>query len=406
MNLESALHKAGLGCVALANMLSLAAASLAQSAPEPRVARVQLQFKSGDQVVDVIEPGDLLTVLDEDEQSYSVVTYQGRRGRVNKANAVKLAEAVEIYDQLIRATPQQGRLYTQRAMAWWGRRDQQRALADFDRAIQLGYRAAHAFTSRGMFHAAVGNIDEALSDFGQAIESDPADEVPHINRAAVYMLQNEFERAIADYDAAVGLNPDKAGNYQQRAAARKLNGQLDEALDDYNRALELDPKHIASLMGRGYVYYQQQKHAGAVADYTAAIGLAPNSAMAYNNRGFNRHLLGDARGALADYDRALELAPNYGMCHQNKAWLLATTSDSALRDGAAAVKSALRACDISQYKDLDDLRALAASYAAAGQFDLAIGWQEKVVAHAADDDKPEEARVLDQFKDKKPLGDR
>jgi len=388
-------------CVCLC-MLSSTLSSIAQDPGEPRVARVQLQLKSGDDVIDVIEQGDLLTVLGEQEQGYTVLTYQGRRGQVDKANTVELAESVQIYDQLVRATPQEGRLYTQRAMAWWARGDQKRALADFDRAIQLGYKASHAYTSRGTFQAAVGHIDEAIEDFGRAITIDPSDEVPYINRAGVFMTQDKTDLALKDYDAAVRLNPKKAGNYQQRAGAHKMKGNFDAAIADFNKALELDPKHVPALLGRGYVLYSQKRYSDAVADYSAAITLAPKSATAYNNRGFNRQLLGDEKDALGDYEQALKLAPDYALCYQNKAWLLATSSDASLRNGAAAVQAALRACELNQYKELGDLRALAASYAEAGQFELAIGWQEKVVELSPADEKQAEQKILEQYKNKHP----
>src|SRR5262245_28302711 len=157
-------------------MLILAGVAAAQD-NEPRVARVQMQLKFGDDIVDIIEPGELLTIVGEQQQSYVILTHPGRRGLVEKVNAVKLAEAVEIYDDLIKQSPMEGRLYTQRAAAWWARGERKRALADFDQAIQLGYVEPHAFTSRGMFHTAVGNLDAALQDFGQAIQKNPQDEV-------------------------------------------------------------------------------------------------------------------------------------------------------------------------------------------------------------------------------------
>jgi len=388
-------------CV-LSCVFALALPCQGQEPGEPRVARMQLQLRSGNEVVDVIEQGDLLTVLGEQDQGYTVLTYQGRRGLVAKSNTVKLAEAVEIYDQLLKANPHEGRLYTQRAMAWWSRGNQRRALADFDRAIELGYTASHAFTSRGMFHAAVGDIDAALTDFGRAIEIDPRDEVPYINRAAIHMSQGKYDQALSDYAVAVRLNPTRAGNYQQRAGAYMLNGKLEAALADYSHALELDPKHIAALMGRGYVFYEQQEYAQAVTDYSAAIALAPNSATAYNNRGFNRQLLGDSRSALTDYNRAIELQKDYALCYQNKAWLLATSPDDSLRDGVAALQAALRACELNRFKDLGDLRVLAASYAEAGRFELAIGWQEKIIELSPAGDKQEEKRILEQYKNKQP----
>src|SRR5581483_2723225 len=168
--------------------LAFLAAAAAQEL-EPRVARVQMQLKFGDDTVDIIEPGELLTVVGEQDKGFVIMTHAGRRGLVEKVNAVRLAEAVEVYDELIKANPREGRLYTQRASSWWARGERQKALADFDQAIQLGYAEPHAFTSRGMFHTAVGNLEAALKDFGQAIEKNPKDEVPYINRAAVYLSQ-------------------------------------------------------------------------------------------------------------------------------------------------------------------------------------------------------------------------
>jgi tetratricopeptide (TPR) repeat protein len=369
---------------------------------EPRVARVQMQLKFEDDVIDIIEPGELLSVVGEQEKGFVILTHPGRRGLVEKVNAVKLSEAVEIYDELIKANPEEGRLFTQRAAAWWARGERQRALADFDEAIRLGYAEAHAFTSRGLFHTAMGNMDAALKDFGQAIEKDAKDEVPYINRAAVHMAQSKIDLAIADYAKAIELNPKKADNYQQRAVAYKLKGDLDSALGDFNKALELNPKHVPSLMGRGYIWYQQEKHEQAIADFGAVIALDPASAAAYNNRGFNLQRLGDGKAALADYHRATELAPEYALAYQNMAWLLATTPDDSVRNGSEAIKAALVACELNKYKNPADMKALAAAYAETAQFELAIGWQEKAIQVSATAEKPLEEKVLEQYRDKLP----
>src|SRR5262249_29092338 len=109
-----------------------------------------------------------------------------------------------------------------------------------------------------------------------------------------------------------------------------------------------------------------------------------------------------AKAAIADYDRALELSPEYALCYQNKAWLLATTPDDGVRNGPAAVKAALIACELNKYQNSADMRALAAAYAESGQFELAIGWQEKVLNLSSAEEKPTEEKVLEQYKEKQP----
>ena len=123
-------------------LLLLSASSLAQTITEPVVARLQMQLQEKGETVDVIEKGDLLTVVQERDDAYIIVTYNGQRGLVGKVNALQLAEAVEIYDELIEESPAEGRYFTLRASAWWARGKEQEALAaayaesgDFEKAI-------------------------------------------------------------------------------------------------------------------------------------------------------------------------------------------------------------------------------------------------------------------------------
>ncbi len=382
--------------------IDAAAAPAAKAFREPVVARTQMRFAVGDKEIDRIDKGDLLTVLDERPKEYLVSTFRGTRGLVEKTDVVKLAEAVEIYSELIEAKPEEGRLYTLRASAWWARGDEKRALADFDKAIEAGFRAPHAYSSRGLFHAALGNHEKAVADFTQAIELGAEDATPYINRAAVYMTRQEFDLAVKDYTQAINIQPENAGLHQQRAVAWKLSGKLDDAAADFSRAIELEPKSVEALMGRGFVWFQRGEYQKAIDDFSAALELDPKLAPAYNNRGYNRQLLGDHKSALADYRQAILLAPEYSLAHQNLAWLLAASSDAELRDGRQAVEAATKACQLSDYQDPGAIKALAAALAEAGQYDKAIGWQEKVVEAVAEDRKPFERKVLKGFQAGQP----
>ena len=374
-------------------------------AGEPVVARVQMQLKKEDEILDVIQKGDLLTVIAEREKSYSILTYNGHRGAVAKVNALRLAEAVEIYTDLIEEDPTEGRLYILRAPAWWARGNEEEALADYDKAIELGYNEAHAYSSRGLFHASLGNLDKAIADYTTAIEKGEGDddETALINRAAVYMTQGKHQQAIDDYTAAIELDPKKASSYQQRAVAWKLSGELPRAIEDFTKSLEIAPQNIPALMGRGFVWYQLEKSERAVADFSKVIELDPKNAEAYNNRGYNRQLLGEYEVALADYDKAIELSPEHRLAYQNKAWLLSGADDESIRDGKAAITAAAAACKLSQFKDLGDVKALAAALAEDGQFDKAIGWQEQVVKQLSGEAKEFEMKMLEKYRDRKPF---
>jgi tetratricopeptide (TPR) repeat protein len=374
----------------------------AQEFAGPVVARVEMKLTSGEDTVDVIEKGDLLTVTQERKDSYVIVTHSGQRGAVAKVNAVKLPESVGIYDDLIEKSPEEGRYYTLRASAHWALGQAEKAVADFDKAIELGYDEAHAYTSRGLFHAEAGNFEKAIADYTTALKKAPEDIAPLINRAAVHMSQGNHEKAIEDYTTALKAKPDNLTLLQQRGIAWKAAGKANEAIADFDAIVKKDEKNVAALMARGFLFYQLGKHADAVADFSRVIEINPEAAGALNNRGYNRFMIGEYKGALEDYDAAIKLVPTYGLAHQNRAWLLATVKDESLRNAEEAVKSGEAACKLSNYQVLGDLSAYAAALAAAGKFEEAIGWQEKAVELAPANLKEFSKKMLKRYQDKLP----
>jgi len=385
-------------------LLAAAAATMAfpavapgQQSIDPVVAKSQMRFAVGEEVIDQIDRGDLLTVLEDRDTELLVLTFRGKRGLVSKSAVVSLAGAVYIYDELIKKQPEESRLYTLRASAWWARGDEQKALADYDKAIELGLETTHAYVSRGLFHASLGNYDEAVADYTKAIGLDPTDASMLTNRAAVYMSQQKYQLAADDYTAAIKLQPQRASHYEQRALAWKVLGDFEQALADYRKATELNPQFVAAYMGCGFLHFRRGQHAKAVEDFSRAIEHAPDLAQAYNNRGYNRQMLGQFADALADYEEAIKLNPDYALAYQNKAWLLAASSDDALRNGKQAIAAATTACDLTGYEHLGAVKALAAAFAEDGQFAKAVGWQEKVVEAVSEEYRESEREVLERY---------
>ncbi len=58
-----------------------------------------------------------------------------------------------------------------------------------------------------------GELDRAISEYDQAIQLDPNLAAAYIERGFAYIDKGEFNRAISDFDQAIQLNPDDAKAY-------------------------------------------------------------------------------------------------------------------------------------------------------------------------------------------------
>ena len=100
-------------------------------------------------------------------------------------------------------------------------------------------------------------------------------------------------------------------------------------------------------------------------------------------RAFERR--GEFAKAIAEYVEATRLAPDLAAAWNGLAWTRATAPVAAVRDGAAAVIAARKACELTGWKNVGHIDTLAAAHAEAGEFDSAVEFQRKSLDLLAED---------------------
>ncbi|MFB7076460.1 tetratricopeptide repeat protein, partial [Streptomyces sp. NPDC056308] len=130
----------------------------------------------------------------------------------------------------------------------------EQAIADYDRAIELGLEGDLAHHGRGLVHLAVHQYRDALADFIRAVEADPADPANLAQRAWTHKLLGEDEEAVGDYDRVLALEPDHVFARAMRGTVRRTLGQYDEAIADFDQAFAIDPNYVYALTSRGLAH--------------------------------------------------------------------------------------------------------------------------------------------------------
>lgn len=163
------------------------------------------------------------------------------------------------------------------------------------------------FYMRGLAQQELGNDDSALADFGKSIQLNPRWWISYYSRGKAYAARRDHDRAIADFDKLIQLDPQKKDGYYLRANAYFHKRDHDRAIADLDRVIKVKPQNADPYVYRGDSYSSKGDYGRAVADYSEAIRLEPASAPAYQNRAKAYEKLGEGAKAQADRGKAAEL---------------------------------------------------------------------------------------------------
>jgi tetratricopeptide (TPR) repeat protein len=166
---------------------------------------------------------------------------------------------------------------------------------------------AVAYANRGNAFLRRGDNDRAIADYGRAIRLDPRLVDAYRNRGAAHFNQGAYDKALPDYEAAIRLDPREAGGYADRCSVRAIAGQPEEAKPDCDRAVDLDSQHVEARAWRTLVHLQLGKLADAEADITGIVGDNPDDPGLRYLWAMVLEAKGDKIGAEAQFQAAREL---------------------------------------------------------------------------------------------------
>jgi len=200
----------------------------------------------------------------------------------------------------------------------------QRALQDYDRAIELDPNYAKAYHNRGIAYDELGEYQRALQDYGCAIELDPNYAKAYHNRGDAYSELGEYQRALQDYDRAIELDPNYAISYYNRGDAYLRLKNTPQARDDYRHSYGLDSSDATAAWMSEWAGMSRQRPGMETAAHLEAITAIDSQLyVAYICRGVAAGLRGKVKEGLEEVEKAIPLDPGEWDAYFWKGMLLA-----------------------------------------------------------------------------------
>ncbi len=272
-------------------------------------------------------------------------------------------------------------------------------------ALRLKPEFVEAWFNLGILHGKQGRTEEANQDYATALRLKPNQADAHLTFGASLAEQKKFDEAIAEFNAALRLAPDNADAHFNLGFALQNKGDLSEAAKHFAEACRLRPDDVEARNALGFALLCQGKMSEAAPQFEQVLRARPDAKANYYLA-----LALDAQGktlaALTNYQQALRLAPTAALYMNDLAWLLATSANSAARNGAEAVRLAEEANRIAGGKEPRFMGTLDAAYAETGRFDEAIATAAKARELALAARQPDIAQAaeqrLAQYRQQKP----
>jgi Tfp pilus assembly protein PilF len=258
------------------------------------------------------------------------------------------------------------------------------AMEHYRKAIQINPNYCESLNNLGLALAAKGQFDEAIENYCKAIQIDPNHFEYYCNLGLALAAKGRFDEAIENFRKAIQINPNIPGVLNNLGNTLADKGQFDEAIENYRKAIQINPNYAEALDNLGILLTAKGQFDEAIENFHQAIQVNSNRPETFFHLGMTLDQLGRTREAVAQYREALRLNPNLAEALNDLAWVLATSPDDGLRDGAEAVGLAERACELTHYGEPLFIATLAAAYAEAGRFPEAVATAEKAEQLATD----------------------
>lgn len=198
------------------------------------------------------------------------------------------------------------------------RNDNDSAINDLDRAVELEPTYGGNYQVRGRIQLALGNKSAAIDDLTKAISLRPKQYEPRFRRGTAYLKCGMYTESIADFTSALKLNRNSSA-FVDRGIDYLMLNKHELAQADFKSAIQCNPQNSYAYSNCGLDYLHQNKYDDALKNFERAIALSPKDAHAHFCRAITLKRLQRNQESLAELNTAIALNPSDADAYRERA---------------------------------------------------------------------------------------
>lgn len=219
------------------------------------------------------------------------------------------AEALRVYQEIIRQRPSMPLGYLHAAFLEWELGRPQDAIATLRKALANGAGTTEVRSQIGIYLAESGAAEAAIPLLAEATRG-PSPEVDALNSYAIALSRSgRYQEALETLERVIRISPANAGAYQNIGTIYLQQKDYASAEKAFRQALQLDPALATALNGLGIVELRQGRRAEAIEAWKRAVASDPRQFDTLFNLGTVLRDSGDTAGARQYLTRFADTAP-------------------------------------------------------------------------------------------------
>lgn len=186
-------------------------------------------------------------------------------------------KALELREQLVGKYPSDKRAHNVLAPSYAGQDQFDKAIAEYEKAIDIDKDFAPPYNSLGYAYIQKGEYDNAEEAFKNYIRLIPEEANPYDSMADLYTRMGRHEEATEHYQKAAELNPLFAVSQRKIGLNLVYMGRYAEGRAAYDKALEMEPTPWDKVVNRemtAFSYLNEGNYQQALAELDMCVEMA------------------------------------------------------------------------------------------------------------------------------------